>query len=161
MARNEHDREGLLREATALVERVSVRLAETGAEVVVGFRRDGSASFFFGSEPVYQLTSKGTLRRAYWRGLLYKAHRGQLVALRRRRADAAIELLSHELSAAEASEFRIAMQQHLQSLQTALNTEMFALVGQVPAEADVVGRVRRWLGSLADNVEIADSPRAQ
>ena len=42
MARRESDREDLLREATALVERAELTIEGFDEPIVVGFRRDGS-----------------------------------------------------------------------------------------------------------------------
>src|SRR5262245_38318908 len=72
MARQESDREDLLREATALVERAELKVAGEPEPVTVGFRRDGSLSVFFGSVAVYQFNTAGELRRAFADGLLYK-----------------------------------------------------------------------------------------
>src|SRR5688572_26999220 len=69
MSRRESDREDLLREATALVERVELLVPGEGEPVVAGFRRDGSLSVFFGPEAVYQFNSAGELRRAFAGGL--------------------------------------------------------------------------------------------
>src|SRR6476469_7343231 len=98
MSRQESDREDLLREATALVERIELRLPDQPESVVAGFRRDGSASFFFGQSPVYQFNSGRELRRAYRDGLLYKTDNGRLVEMRRERTDTAIELRSRMLT---------------------------------------------------------------
>src|SRR5688572_18570527 len=65
MARQEQDREDILREATALVERVELLIPEFPEPIVAGFRRDGSASFFFGADPVLQFNAQGKLRRAF------------------------------------------------------------------------------------------------
>ena len=90
MARDESSREDLLREATALVERIELRITapisaahDRDDHVVVGFRANGAASFFFGDDPVYQFNSAGQLRRAYCGGLLFKATHGRLVSLQR------------------------------------------------------------------------------
>ena len=97
MAREEHNREDLLAEATALVERASLRLDGFAEEVVVGFRRDDSASFYFGADRVYQFTSEGALRRAMIAPLLYKAEQGRLIALERHRTADAVEMVRREL----------------------------------------------------------------
>src|SRR3954453_924358 len=99
MARTESDREDLLREATALVERVELQVDGLEQPIVVGFRRDGSASFFFGAEAVYQFNSAGEFRRGYIDGLLYKAERGSVIALERERSETAVNLRRIELSA--------------------------------------------------------------
>src|SRR5689334_1384312 len=72
MAREEHQREDLLREATALVERAEIRLPGCEAAIVVGFRRDGAPSFFFGDDFVVQFNPHHELRRGYWNGRLVK-----------------------------------------------------------------------------------------
>src|SRR5512138_3714273 len=105
MSRHESDREDLLREATALVERVELSVAGMTENVVAGFRRDGAASFFFGADPVYQFNAAGELRRAFVGGLLYKTDRGKLVEMRRERTAEAVELRSRQLDAVETASF--------------------------------------------------------
>jgi hypothetical protein len=160
MAREGHDRENLLAEAKALVERASVALPGCVEEVLVGFRRDGGASFYFGAEPVYQFTSVGHLRRAFVGGLLYKAERGRLVSLTRRRTSVAVELVHQQLSASAQRAFLANLRRHLDALRDALAGGDFHLVGQVPEGADVIGRVRAWLEQRAGPIDIAGSPRA-
>src|SRR6188472_3162282 len=115
MARDESNREDLLREATALVERIellpqsagaaqSLNLAE-GEPVVVGFRADGALSAFFGADPVYQFNAEGELRRAYVSGLLFKAAQGRLISLNRVRTASEVQLVLHALSSGEESQF--------------------------------------------------------
>ena len=48
MARHEEDREDLLAEATALVERAELVVEGAAESVVIGFRRDGCASIYCG-----------------------------------------------------------------------------------------------------------------
>src|SRR5688572_3927720 len=120
MSRHEHDREDLMREAAALVERVELAVPGEGAPVVAGFRRDGSLSVYFGADPVYQFNSAGELRRAYVGGLLYKAERGRLVRLARQRGVEEVVLLRHELDAAETEAFVAAMQSRLAGLRECL-----------------------------------------
>src|SRR3954447_20411722 len=103
MSRHESDREDLLREATALVERIELTVGGFDLPVVCGFRRDGAASFYFGADPVYQFNAVGQLRRAFVAGRLIKAERGRLVALSRERTENEVALVRHELSAAEAT----------------------------------------------------------
>src|SRR5688500_7447259 len=104
MARHESDREDILREAAALVERAELVVPGENEPVVIGFRTGGAASVFFGGDPVYQFNSQGELRRAFVRGLLYKAERGRLVELRRERTSHETSLIRRELDAAEQDE---------------------------------------------------------
>jgi hypothetical protein len=162
MAREEQNREDVLREATALVERVELApaagFAGEGERAVVGFRADGSLSVFFGAEPVYQFNSRRELRRAYADGLLYKAERGRLVSLERVRHLQEVQLLRRELSESAQADFLTAAQQRLRTLADHVERQMLVSVGQVPAEADVLGRFREWMCCLTAIV-IAQSPR--
>ncbi|HEX3599001.1 MAG TPA: hypothetical protein VHU84_02590, partial [Lacipirellulaceae bacterium] len=77
MSREESQREDLIREATALVERIEISFdasvsndPDSPQQVIIGFRANGALSIFFGEDPVYQFNSAGDLRRAYWNGQL-------------------------------------------------------------------------------------------
>src|SRR5687767_7509073 len=99
MAREETDREDILREATALVERVELLVPGCAESVVMGFRRNGSASFFFGADPVYQFNTSGELRRAFVTGQLIKADRGTLAAFDRHRTETEVQFVRRDLNA--------------------------------------------------------------
>ncbi|MEE2705970.1 MAG: hypothetical protein VX988_02910 [Planctomycetota bacterium] len=159
MARNQHDREDLLGEATALVERVELTTAGRSESIVLGFRRDQSASFFFGGDPVYQFNSTGELRRAFRDNLLYKAEAGYLVSLKRHRSGNATHLLRRTLSEQEQSQFLTEMRRQLLGLLQAVQTEQVEIVGQVPDGADVIGRVARILPDVA-HATVAENPHA-
>lgn len=159
MAQEEHDREDLLAEATALVERVELRLAIFSAPLVIGFRREGAASFYFGAEPAYHFNSAGLLRRAFASGLLYKAERGRLVSLDRRRAAGEVQLVRHPLTDEETQTFLAALTARLLALREAVEQRRFERTRQEPEEADVISRVREWLAEYGERVAIANSPR--
>src|SRR5436190_5016936 len=129
MSRHESDREDLLKEATALVERVELRLEGEAESIVAGFRRDGAASFFFGADPVYQFNAAKELRRAFVGGLLYKTDSGRLVQMRRERTAEAVELRSRELDAVETAAFLSRAEAELAVLQSALAASRFEVVG--------------------------------
>jgi hypothetical protein len=158
MARDEADRENLLREATALVERIELRVSNSEQSVVIGFRPCGAASFFLGSDPVYQFNSAGQLRRAFVDGLLYKAERGGLVSLRRDRSASATRLMRRDLSAAAQTEFLATAQHQLNHLAEALDHGNYEIVGQVPSKANVLKRVRESLTRVTQ-IQVALSPR--
>jgi hypothetical protein len=160
MAREEHDREDLLAEAKALVERVSLRIVGAADEVIVGFRRDGCASVYMNTDRAYHFNTAGQLRRAYVDGLLVKAEHARLASLRRERAEGAVELVRHDLCPQETQVFLDTMRRALEALGSSLATGSFEVKGQVPEGADVVGRVRGWLAALPAEPQIAASPRA-
>ncbi|MBX3413884.1 MAG: hypothetical protein KF708_14430 [Pirellulales bacterium] len=155
MAREESDREDLLREATALVERVELAFDSVAEHVVVGFRRTGQASFFFGVDPALHFNDRNELRRAYAQGRLLKAERGRLVSLSRQRTEREVALVRHELDAGETAALLENFAGRLRELCAALDGAAFRVVGQVPAEGDVLTRVRAWLASLEYPLAIA------
>ena len=164
MARHESDRDDLLREATALVERVELRLPENPESVIAGFRRDGSASFFFGQSPVYQFNTSRELRRAFRDGLLYKTENGRLIEMRRERTATAIELRSRLLSDDETAAFLTVALTRLGELRDALSAGLAVVVGQVPDPAngaDVKSRVAEWLHQFTGEILIARTSRIQ
>ncbi|MBC7852666.1 MAG: hypothetical protein IAF94_04445 [Pirellulaceae bacterium] len=159
MSRQESEREDLLREATALVERVELRLPEQPESIVAGFRRDGSASFFFGQSPVYQFNSRRELRRAYVGGLLYKTDNGQLVEMRRERTATAVELHSRVLTDEETASFVLDAEDWIGGLRNAMNAGKADVLGQVPIEKDVAARVTVWLQELPAKIVLANTSR--
>ena len=161
MARAERDREDLLAEATALVHRVELKLPETDEHVVIGFRRNGCASVFFGPDPVYQFTTDNKLRRAFVGGLMIKAEAGRLFSLERRRGSGEVQLVRHELTDDESLQLRDEVLVRLQSLHEAIIAGRFETIGRVPPEVDVVLRVTTWLESLPDEIQAANSPRVR
>lgn len=158
MAREEHDREDLLKEATALVERAELLLGGGRESVVAGFRRDGAASVYFGAEPAYHFNSRGELRRAYSDGLLFKAEKGRLASLRRHRLSGEVALMRHDLSDHETTLFLDDASRRLTALQASITSAAFTLIGQVPAVGDVVGHLVNWLAGLRLPPLIAQSP---
>src|SRR5262249_49847880 len=130
MARSESEREDLLREATALVERAEIRIPDEFDSIVIGFRRDGSASFFFAADPVYQFNAAGEFRRGYIGGLLYKAERGRLISLRRERSKTEVTLIRTELNSAEAESLLTDAHNRIMRLRQALLSDSITLVGQ-------------------------------
>jgi hypothetical protein len=160
MARNEQHREDLLREATALVERVEIASAGKDAKphIVAGFRADGSFSVYFGDDPVYQFNATGKLRRAFCNGHLVKAVAGRLAALERIRRVRETELRRHDLSPAEETEFLRRLADAMAQFESQLASGGFRLVGEVPPDADVIKRIRQWLKARRD-WPIAESPR--
>jgi hypothetical protein len=161
MAEKAFDREDLLREATALVERVELSLTADALEtnsVVAGFRKDGALSIFFDADPVYQFNAAGELRRAYTDGLLYKAVGGSLVSLERERTKDAVQLLRRDLDVGQQNAFVQNMQRNLDRLAHHLQQGQYTIVGQVPPDRDVTARVRVWL-TTRDVPSIANSPR--
>jgi hypothetical protein len=161
MAREEHDREDLMREATALVRRVELRIPAEPETIIVGFRRDGAASFFFGADPVYQFNTHGELRRAYIDGKLLKAERGRLVELSRVRTARETNLVRLDLDAQATASLLTSLQTRLAELRRALDGGTATVIQSVPVDADVAADVCRELQRLAHSGKIAAAPNAR
>jgi hypothetical protein len=159
MARESADREDLLREATALLERAELQVIGFDEPIVAGFRRDGAASFYFGPNVVYQFNANKELRRGFLDERLYKATGGRLAALTPIRSAEQTELRRHDLSDAEAQKFLSDVAIRLKQFLKSLTASEFTLIGQVPSDSDVVDKIRRWLAELPEQISIAGSPR--
>ena len=130
--------------------------------MVVGFRSNSAASFFFDQDPAYHFTSAGQLRRAFREDRLYKADGGKLARQTRRRGEGRHELLRHDLDAEETDRFLAELCQRLATLRERLLAGGFQIVGQVSgeeySEEDIVGRALAWLGQHAERPTVADAP---
>jgi hypothetical protein len=158
MALHESDREDLLREATALVERAEYRVSQEPEPVTIGFRHDGALSLFLGSDAVFQFTAAGELRRAFVAGLLYKAEQGKLVELRRERSDSEVHLVRRTLATHEQDDFLTAAASRCDAVVRALDRGDMELVGQVPIDGNVATRVVQWRQEHSGVFVVAQRP---
>lgn len=160
MARQEQDREDLIGEATALVERIELQREEEDP-IVVGFRSSGCGSIYFGGEPVYQFNTQLALRRGYVDSLLYKAVNGNLVSLNRQRTAQGVQLLSNELEPGETERFLESMCAKLVELGEAIAQAQVQILRQVPPDAELLAKVVTWLRDVCEQPSVADSPHAK
>ncbi len=131
MARVESDREDLIREATALKQRVEWDVPSESEPVVTGFKRDGSLSVYFGQDPVYQFNPVGQLRRAYVGNFLYRTQGDTLARLHRERTADETTLIRHDLAAEALAEFVTAMQIRLSHLRESITDQIATILRQV------------------------------
>jgi hypothetical protein len=155
--RHEQDREDLMREATALVERVELAVAGMEGHVTVGFRQDGSASFYFGPDEVYHFNSRQQIRRAYLHGHLLKAVGGVLAQLRRERTPKDVFLLRRDLTLEDTEQIQIRLRQMLSNLFAAQRAQQVSIVAQVPPDGAVLERAAKLEDELL-KAEIAERP---
>jgi hypothetical protein len=161
MAKEERDREDIFREATALVERIELSgFVGQAGPVVVGFRRNGCASIYFGVQLACHFNSRDELRRAYAAEQLLKAKHGHLVTMRRVRMDNQVQLCSRQLTEAELTQFLAQLWQARKNLHEAIVQGLCKVTGQVPADECVLHRVEAWLSSLSV-IKVAISPHAR
>lgn len=153
------DREDLLREATGLVERVELKVDGWNDPIVVGFRRNGAITFFFGFDTVDQFNAERQWRRGFDHGLLLKADGGKIAQMRREPTEAASYLVRRDYSLAECEQYLDRARNRLLRLQSELRLGNYQIIGQVPPDADIIGRIQEWLERLPNPLVIAKSPR--
>ena len=162
MASEERPKEDLMRDATALVQRIEFSLP-TGDSIVVGFRSqdaaDGTASFFFGEEPVYQFNADHELRRAHVDGIV-KAENGGLVRLSKVRTGDNVEMHRHEFTQVELAAFQDDLQSRLSNLLAQIKSGEANINRSIPDGDSVCERVETWLAKVAGmrEIRIADRP---
>ena len=162
MARHSQDREDLLRDATALVNRaqLQVKLMDRSHDIFFGFRAQGAASIYFDQDPVYHFNDAGELRRAFVDDLLIKSERGQLVTWRRQTGTQEVAMIRAEMTAEAQREFCQRVTTQLQALLRAIVVPDYVLVGQVTATegGQVVDLLAEFLERTID-IKVAASPR--
>lgn len=150
MARQEDDREDLIREATALNPRVEWEVPGEPDPVFTGLKRDGSLAIYFGQAAVYQFNSEGQLRRAWIAGFLYRTQGVTLARMHRERTGTATYLLRVDLSEAELKHTLDQMDQRLTRLKSALQQNQATVLREVCAgqQPDFAVLIERALTSV-------------
>ena len=136
MARQEADREDLIKEAIALLPRAEFQLPDSADLLTAGFRGDEAISLFFWQDPVYQFDQTGALRRAYVEGFLYRSEGTTLARLERIRTATQTTLQRQDLTEHELDQFQRTMTQRLQNLLTWLHTGKVHMLRSVPESVD-------------------------
>jgi hypothetical protein len=159
MARHEQDREDLMAEATALVERVELRIASEVEPIVLGVRSNGCLSIYFGADPALHFNTRGELRRGFIDGRLLTAEQGRLVLMTRKRQAGEVQLLRHELDAADTHAMLELLSARLLQLTTALREHSHEVLRQVPPESPL--NTALWLGRIPVQLFVAQAPHAR
>jgi hypothetical protein len=168
MARHEQDREDLMAEATALVERMELRVSpqpEADASgspaepIVLGVRRDGCLSIYFSADFAVHFNTRQEVRRTYLNGALIKAERGKLVSMRRERSEQAVELMAREMSEEEQQTLLADVARRVAAILASLQRNDCQSLRQVPADLPALDRAREWLAMLPIELVVAASPR--
>ena len=161
MAHTPKESEDLLRDATALVARISLETDDWPDPVVIGFRPNGAASLFFGEDPVYQFNRNDELRRSYWHGQRIKAKHGRLISLVRKPHGAQLRFIDCDLGERQTACCVADLIERLGQLRAALASRSIRVIDEVPAQTELLARIRGWLDALPPVPVIADSPRIQ
>ncbi len=159
MARDPQDCEDLLRDATGLVSRVELKIPELETHIVCGFRTDGSLSIYWGQDEVVQFNALGELRRGYWQGKLLATYRRQLVWLNRSQQEGGRMRFAREpFTVEERKNFIAQLMRRIDQLQQSVSGREYQLIGQIPPDENVLGRLRDWFLGLKGTLQFARHP---
>ncbi len=158
MARQESEREDLMREAVALVERVELLCAGFAESITAGFRSAGELSLFFGQDPVYQFDGEFRLRRAYVAGHLYRSQGTTLARLTRERTPEETRLLRYDLQAEELALFQIQMREILSRFLMSLQPATTSVLRSVPEGSAVAQRTQAVLPQILARTDWLSRP---
>ena len=129
MARKESDKEDLIADATALVDRAEYRYPVNADRrfswtlITVGFRKNKSFSIYFDQDPFYQFDPNGSLRRACENGFLYRSEQSSLARLNRERSETQTTLQRIDLDLLQLEAFRDRLMAHFHEFATALRDQ--------------------------------------
>ena len=159
MARDPQDREDLLRDATGLVSRVELKIPDVETKIVCGFRADGSLSIYWGQDEVVQFNALGELRRGYWQGRLLATYRRQLVWLDRSQQEGGRMRFAREpFTAEERKDFIAQLMRRIDQLQQSVSGREFQLIGQIPPDENILGRLGDWFSGRKGTIQLARQP---
>jgi hypothetical protein len=158
MAKQEQDREDLLRDGKQMLLRGECPV--DGVVVVVGFRSQGQASFYFGPDPVFQFNENGELRRVFFKGKRFAAIQGKLCELTRQQQSDRVRFVPQEILADVESEMMGFLDRGLAQVQVAIespDTEWRISGGNA---AGFRRQLSEWLANVPADKVIADAPNA-
>jgi len=163
MARQSHDREDLLAEATALVRRAEVTWPSVPQReaIVCGFRANGCASVYFSADWALHFDTRNRLRRAFVDDLLIVADAGQLSSLRRHRTAAEVQLARRQLSPDETTALLTEARDRLRELSVALTSGEAVCLRKVWPAGEPRADLVAWIDALSEPLEIANAPHAR
>ena len=161
MARDEDSREDLLREATALVQRVELQVEGFAEPIVAGFRRDGAASFYFGQRCFISIQHRRPTPPRLSRRPTVQSRSRPIGAIDAPRTADEVDLLRHECKADEEREFLAIDGPKTIRVATSVWSRVLSVLGQIPPDGNVAGRVGDWLSIQADPIPLACSPHAK
>lgn len=153
MALEEHDREDLLRDGRMMLLRGEVDLDDV--TMLLGFRREGQVSLYFGPERVFQFDKDGRLRRAFFDGRKFAANAGRLVQLSRQSRGGRVEMTRQDVDQVTTLMIFDAAADNIKRLNTVIcdNKLEWRVVGTSGAEFR--DRVKRWLETIPLPLQIS------
>lgn len=162
MSRHETDREDLMLEATAFTQRIELAVPLQSDSIVIGVKRNGAWSIYFGAEPVYQFDTSHRLRRAFTNGYLWRTQGTTLARLERERTASQTNLVRHDLTPTELLDFLTSVRQRLSEFVSAWETGQVHCLRQVPTDENLEPVILAALRSvLASGVELAPAVKGR
>ena len=153
MARNEADREDLMREAVALTERVELFVPGFEELITIGFRSNSAMSIFVGQDPVYQFDPSGRLRRAFVGGFLFRSQHSALARLERVRNESEVQLLRYDLSPSECAAFQQVMKDTLHRILSQLQEKTVRVERGVPERTNLLPVIEVAIVAIGNSAE--------
>ena len=150
MARHETEREDLFAESAALIRRAELSVSGEHDSIVLGQKRDGAWSIYFGGEPVFHFDAHGRLKRAFAEGRLYRTQGATLAELRRDRTDDATVLRRRDLPHIERGQFITAARSRITRLLSAINCGHVTIIRSLPTDFDPLYEVATFLTAVLD-----------
>ncbi|MEZ6086717.1 MAG: hypothetical protein R3C05_01525 [Pirellulaceae bacterium] len=158
MALEPEDREDLLGEATGLPMRGELQI-ESCPPIVVGFRSDDAASWYFGADPVFQFDPTHRLRRVFNEGIRYAVAAGGIVRLSRPAVGGRVRFEKELLDDAETDQLLQLWETKIAPVHAAIQSRSYRWTG-ASVEVDAIEtKVIQWLERLPTPIPIARTSR--
>ena len=160
MARNESDREDLMREAVSLTRRIECTTSSGREPMVIGFNSQGWLFVYVGQDLMYRFDELGRLRRSFADGVLYRTEGTTLAMLTRQRtrseekigAVSTTTLVRRDLSLEELERFRLRMRNELAVAIDDLRNG--TVTRQYPVDApEIVAEIKTGMQRVLENQE--------
>jgi hypothetical protein len=113
---------------------------------------------FCGVDPVFQFNQQRELRRAYHRGIRYRAENGRLVAMTRRARGGKLTFETRAIEPNTESQLLDLLRTWVAKIQRAIDSSSWRVAGE-SSEA-FRSRLRDWADAMTDRPTIADRPNA-
>jgi hypothetical protein len=158
MARTEHDREDLLRDGKQMPVRAECQI--DGVAVVIGFRKQGQVSLYFGPDTVFQFNVARELRRVFFMGKRFAAIQGKLCELTRQIQGGKVQFVSSVIDVDDELAILNVLHDGLAKVQTAFESPDSKWNIIEFGSEDFHKQLSHWLAAVSVNIVVAEIPNA-
>lgn len=156
MAKQEQDREDLLRDGRQMAIRGETTMNDT--VVTIGFRDAGQMSLYCGPDPVFQFNAGQQLRRVFFEGERYAADARHLVRLDRAARGGKVQFVAKHVSEDRYAAIIESLDRWIGDLRLVVTQGHAEWRVADQQEAAFHQQLSRWLDAMPQPIEIADSP---